>query len=112
MPARFQGCPCLVVRRGGHQAAVRVHASQLPGGVSAEEVVIDGKKPAAAMTLRASAEAAVWTGAIELTAETEIDGQPQTLRVRPAAVIHDGASGSARFTQILPLAVLPKAKKK
>jgi hypothetical protein len=101
-----------VVRRGGHRAPVTIRASQLPEGVTADNATIDAKKSTGALTLRAAADAPSWIGPIELTAETEIDGEPQTVQVQPATAVHEAVPTSARLTQALPLAVLPAAKKK
>lgn len=102
----------VALRRGGHQAPIRVRAEGLPLGVTAEEVAIDGKNSTAIWTVCAESGVPSWVGMISLIAETEIEGKPVSSRVVTATPVRAGKPPVVRLTDGLALSVRGKTEQK
>lgn len=99
----------IVVRRGGHKAPIRIWAENLPPGLGVQELTLPGDKAEGELQLTAAADAASFTGALQLAAETQLDGQTARIPVRIIAHIHDGKPQRVRLCEGLIISI-PAAK--
>jgi hypothetical protein len=79
--------PVAVLRRGGHEAPIRVHAEGLPAGLEAKEITIPGKESTAMWKFSAAKDAPSWVGRLTLSVETKLDGKSRTLPVVGLATV-------------------------
>jgi hypothetical protein len=95
----------IAVRRGGHKAPIRIWAENLPPGLSVKELTLPGDKAEGELQLTAAADAATFTGALQLAAETQLDGQTARIPVRVIAHIHDGQPQRVRLCEALVISI-------
>ncbi len=77
----------VALRNDGFEGAITVTASGLPAGVSARPLVLSGKSREGFLTLKASADAPAWTGAIKITGSATINGKATTHPAHSASII-------------------------
>lgn len=98
----------IAIRRGGHEAPIRIRAQQLPPSLEAKEAVIPAKQLTATYTVAAAKEAIPWVGKFSLMAETEIDGKMQTISIVPLTTVREGVTPLVRRCDGLMAAIVGK----
>lgn len=98
----------IAVRRGGHQAAIRIWARQLPPSLGMKEATISANQFTATGTLTATQDAHPWVGQLRLEAETEIDGKMQIIPIVPLTTVREGVAPLVRRCDGLAAAVIGK----
>jgi hypothetical protein len=82
--------PVHALRRGGHEAAIRIRADKLPPGLEANELVIPAKQASASWKISATKDARAWVGTLSLAAETELDAKRTTVSLLGLAPVRAG----------------------
>lgn len=77
----------IALRNDGYQGDITITASGLPKGVTARPLILSGKSREGFITLKASADAATWTGAIKITGTATINEQAVTHEARSASIL-------------------------
>ncbi len=77
----------IALRHDGYAGDITITASGLPQGVTAKPLVLSGESREGFITLKATADAPAWTGAIKLTGSSTIAGKNVTHPAHSASII-------------------------